>query len=274
MLTMQCGKLGWRHAPAATVRPDLVEVLPPNGDGRSSLRQCLEPVLVQALVAKLAVEALDVAVLHRPARLDQEMANAVGLRPRHEGPAGELRAIVGANGPWIAAEDGCLIEQPGYILARDAIVGGDVDTLMAEVICHGQTLDAPTIGQAVADEIHAPHLIDHLCDLERHALACRTLRFLAFPHRQFGGTVESIDTFVIHAGEFRAQQVVDAPIPESPPRLGDVDDGGGERSRLLIRHRRVPVTIAGEPHKPTGVAFGQIEPLDDLPDGLALDLWG
>jgi hypothetical protein len=34
------------------------------------------------------------------------------------------------------------------------------------------------------------------------------------------------------------------------------------------------VTIAGEPHKATGAALGQIEPLDDLPDGLAFDLWG
>jgi hypothetical protein len=34
------------------------------------------------------------------------------------------------------------------------------------------------------------------------------------------------------------------------------------------------VAVTGEPHKTTGAALGQIKPLDDLPNGLALDLWG
>jgi hypothetical protein len=49
---------------------------------------------------------------------------------------------------------------------------------VAEVIGHGQTLDAPAVGQAVADEVHAPDLIDRLGDLQRHALAVGRLTFL------------------------------------------------------------------------------------------------
>jgi hypothetical protein len=45
--------------------------------------QVLEPALVQVLVAKLAVEALDVAVLHRAPRLDQDMADTVCLCSGH-----------------------------------------------------------------------------------------------------------------------------------------------------------------------------------------------
>jgi hypothetical protein len=67
---------------------------------------------------------------------------------------------------------------------------------------------------------------------------------------------------------------MDAPIAKAPPDLGDIDDGGGERCRLLIRHRWMAVAVTGEPHKTTGAALGQIKPLDDLPNGLALDLWG
>ena len=70
MLPMQRGELGGRHSAATAVRPDLVVVLPPGSDGGPCLRQRLEPMLVQAFVPELAVEALDVAILHRPARLD------------------------------------------------------------------------------------------------------------------------------------------------------------------------------------------------------------
>ena len=59
MLTMQGGEQGGRHAHATAVGPDLVVVPAPGIDGRSSLSQSLEPVLVQALVPEFAVEALD-----------------------------------------------------------------------------------------------------------------------------------------------------------------------------------------------------------------------
>ena len=80
-----------RDAPDAAVRPDLVVVTPPVGDGVAGLLQGREPELVETLVAELAVEALDVAVLHGFARLDEQMPDMVLLRPGDEGPAGELQ---------------------------------------------------------------------------------------------------------------------------------------------------------------------------------------
>ena len=96
-LAMQLGEFGRRYAAQATVRPDLVMVLAPDANGGSGLVQRLEPMLVQALVPELAVEALDVAVLHRPPGLDEDVPNAVGLCPGHEYCAGELRAVVGPH---------------------------------------------------------------------------------------------------------------------------------------------------------------------------------
>jgi hypothetical protein len=55
---------------------DLVVVLAPGGDGLPGLHQCLEPLLVEALVPELSIEALDVAVLHGSPRLDQDVADA------------------------------------------------------------------------------------------------------------------------------------------------------------------------------------------------------
>jgi hypothetical protein len=50
---------------------------------------------------------------------------------------------------------------------------------MAEVIGHCQALDAPPAGQAVADEVHAPDLIDAVGQLQWHALRSRPLGLVA-----------------------------------------------------------------------------------------------
>lgn len=53
------GELRGRDAADGAVRADLVVVAAPGADEAASLRQGLEPVLVEALVAELAVEALE-----------------------------------------------------------------------------------------------------------------------------------------------------------------------------------------------------------------------
>ena len=66
-------ELRWRHPSAAAVRPYLVVVDPPARNLNTRLRQAPEPVLVQAFVAKLAVEALDVGILRGLAWLVEDV---------------------------------------------------------------------------------------------------------------------------------------------------------------------------------------------------------
>ncbi len=49
------------------------------------------------LIAALAIDALDMVIRHRTSRLDQDVLNAMGLRPVHEGLTDELGVIVGAH---------------------------------------------------------------------------------------------------------------------------------------------------------------------------------
>ena len=116
-------------------------------------------MLVEALVAELAVEALDVAVLHRATGLDQEVLDAMVVCPCNEDPAGELGAVVGPDRPRITAEAGGLVQHAHDVGAADAVVHGDVDALVGEVVGHRQGLQAAPAGQCVADEIHAPYRI-------------------------------------------------------------------------------------------------------------------
>lgn len=57
-------------------RPHVVVVAPPACGLVAGLLQALEPVLVETLVAETAVEALDVGVLRRLARLVQDVVDA------------------------------------------------------------------------------------------------------------------------------------------------------------------------------------------------------
>jgi hypothetical protein len=118
MLAMLLGEAsGWYSANAA-VWPDLVVVAPPGGDLGSRLVQALEPVLVQTLVAELAVEALDVAVLHGSPWLDQDVFDAVPRCPGDEGSAGELRAVVCPDDCRVAPESCRPVQQPCDVLSR------------------------------------------------------------------------------------------------------------------------------------------------------------
>ena len=58
-----------------------------------------KPMSVQTLVAELAVEALDEAVLDRLARTDEVELDASAVGPSVERSTGEFRPIVDDQGP-------------------------------------------------------------------------------------------------------------------------------------------------------------------------------
>jgi len=115
------------------------------------------------------------------------------------------------TGTRVAAEPGRLVKKARDVLARDPEVGADLHALVAEVVGHGEKLDAAAAGQAVTHEVHAPDLVDGARQLQRHALGDRPLGLSALAHRQTR-LQQTQHPFVVHVGEFGAQQVVDAPV--------------------------------------------------------------
>ena len=253
---MQLGEAKRRHASQAAVGPDFVVVRTPGSHGRSGLMQGLKPRLVQMLITELAVETLDVDVLHGAPWLDQDMANAAGLRPGNESAAGELWPVIGAHCLRIPAKQRRPIQYPRHVLARDAKVHRNVHALMAKVIGHGEVLQAPPARQAVAHKIHAPDLVDCCCQLQRHALGDGPLSFLAPAHGQVGLAVEAIHPLVIDTGKLRAQQIVNAPVSKAATQMGNFQDLFAQILVVLIELRWMAVAVAGEPHKSARVAFG------------------
>jgi len=135
---VKLGELGGRGSADAAEWSDLGVVLRPDGGGARDLLQCCNPAVIEMLIVVFAVETLDKCVVHGSPRLSQYVSIAMPLRPRHEHPAGELRAVFGAHNLGIAPEDGCPIQQPGHLFAWDAVVHRNIHLLAGEVIGHRQ----------------------------------------------------------------------------------------------------------------------------------------
>ena len=83
-----------RPIPQRAVRPHRVVVHSPGLDHLARISQIHEPVLVQAFVPELPVEAFDEHVLRRFASLDEVQRHLMLMGPLIHHAAGELRPVV------------------------------------------------------------------------------------------------------------------------------------------------------------------------------------
>lgn len=88
-----------------------VVILDPGSDLDPGMGKAHEQRLIEKLIAHAAVEALDVAVLHRLARSDVMPLHADLAAPRQDGIAGELGAIVAHDHAQLAA----MGDEPGQL---------------------------------------------------------------------------------------------------------------------------------------------------------------
>lgn len=56
-----------------------------------------EPLVIQAFVTKSPIEAFDICVLHRLAKLGECQLDALGMRPSIQSQTGELRSMIDPN---------------------------------------------------------------------------------------------------------------------------------------------------------------------------------
>src|ERR1017187_6094949 len=85
------------------VRAHPVVIDSPVFDGFPRIVQSEKPVLVEAFLAELAMEAFDVTVLHRPSWCDEVQCDLVLIGPLVQSLRGELGAVINDNPYWHAA---------------------------------------------------------------------------------------------------------------------------------------------------------------------------
>ncbi len=79
---------------------------------------------------------------------------------------------------------------------------------------------------------------------------------------------------MVHTGKLRPQQIVNAPVAETPARMGNLDDLAAQIFGHLVGLGWMAVTVAGEPHKTARAALGQMVLDNHHADRFAFDLWG
>ncbi len=126
-------------------------------------------MLVEAIVAKGAIEAFDESILHGFAGLDVVDEDTSGLSPQMKGTTGKLWTVVGGDRGGQAAGGSKLIEDGDDGGAADGSIDMQSQALASEVIDQSQSAEAATVGELVVDEIHAPALVGSGWLRQRHA---------------------------------------------------------------------------------------------------------
>ena len=134
----------------------LVAEVPPSLVDHAGLPHVVEPLAVQALVAELAVEALDVAVLPRSARRDKRGTNILGPPPSHHGPGREPGTVVAAKVLWLAVELHEPREREDHVLRSDPAADFDRQAFTRVLIEHAQQFDRGAVGQPIVHEVVGP----------------------------------------------------------------------------------------------------------------------
>ena len=96
----------------------VIVVVAPGRDKLPGVAQVGEQVLVEALVAQAAVEALDEAIRHGLSWRDVMPLDLSVLLPFQNGIRGQLRPIIADEHAGIAARSGDTVELTGNALAR------------------------------------------------------------------------------------------------------------------------------------------------------------
>jgi hypothetical protein len=134
-------------------------------------------MLVEALVAEAAVEALHEPVLLRLARRDVMPGHAVFLLPAQDRVRRQLGAVVTDHHCWIATQPGDLVQLTADPQAGERRVHHQAETLAGEVV-HDRQYPQPTpAGEHVGNEVQRPTLVWSL--RQRHWSTCAERPFPA-----------------------------------------------------------------------------------------------
>lgn len=175
-------ELGWCEPVEARVWPVGVVVDPPCFDDLAYLDEVGEQGFVQAFVSKLAVEALDEAILHRLARRDVMPFDAALLLPGQDGIRRELGAVVADDHARATSALDDAAELADDAGSGQRGVGYQPQALPGEVIDNSEDAEAPPACQRVHDEVERPAQIAILRDGHRGPGAQSPLAAAAFAH--------------------------------------------------------------------------------------------
>ena len=146
-------KFGRRQSAQRAVRPVVIVVIAEGFDQITGVGQVEELVFVEAFVAELTVEALDVGVLGGFPWRDEAMLDLAIMGPTFQSQAGKLRPVVGEQARWPAPQFGDAVEHPRYPWTGQRGVGLDPEAFAGVVVDDRQQPQRTAVHQPVVDEV-------------------------------------------------------------------------------------------------------------------------
>ena len=180
------------------MRPVVVVVIAEGFDQITGMVEVEELVFVEAFVAELAVEALDVGVLGGFSRGDEAMLDLALMGPAFQGQAGKLRPVVGEQAGRPASQFGDAVEHPRHPRTGQRGVGLDPEAFAGVVVDDREQPQRAAVHQPVVDEVQAPAFIGlDRCRRSERAPGQALFTAPTLPHLQALGAIESVDPLVI-----------------------------------------------------------------------------
>ena len=197
------------------VRPDLVVVMAPALDDEPSFGQAGEHLLVQALVAEPAVEALHEPVLLRLARRDVVPADTGPVAPIQDRARRHLRAVVAHDRHRLAALRNERIEFASQPTAADRRVHHQRQRLAGVIVDDAQDPQTSAPVQRVGDEIQAPALVRPARQRHRRPRPRGSLAAASPSDRQTFLAIKPKQLLLVHKDTLPLQQDAKPPIAKA-----------------------------------------------------------
>jgi hypothetical protein len=251
------------------VRPDRVVVAPPALDDDLGLAQGVEDFTIEQLVAEASVEALDVAVLPRTARLDVSSLGADCRDPFLHSLGHELRSVVGPDVTGNATHDEEVRQNVDYIDCFELAGDTDRQAFVGELVEHVEHPILASIVGAVLDEVVGPDMIAVLRpqpdarsvgqpEPAALGLLLGDLQPLASP--------DTLDPLVVDCPARLAQQFGDLAIAIAAVLPSKLDNIGRQTLLVLTTARDLALRRAVLPERRTGATLGDMQLRSDLLD--------
>ncbi len=139
-----CKLLG-RHPIERLVRSESVVGITPIGEHTSDFKDGPKVILIEALVAKPAVEAFDERILYRLAGRDMMQAHMAIVGPSHHREAAHLGPVVQNDRLGVTADVSDGIERTRRALSREAKIGFKNKILARAIVANPKDAKAAAV---------------------------------------------------------------------------------------------------------------------------------
>jgi hypothetical protein len=220
----------------------MVVVAPPEIQFPPRIGQVEEHLHVQALVAQLAIEAFDEAVLHRSSWPDEVQVHTVSISPVVQRLRRELGAVVHGDRLRRTALHQRLVQRCCDLFSAQRVVGQQRHALPRVLVHHRQHPYPATVRQPLRHEVHRPLLVRPHRRSLRHTLPLRSFLALLRPHDQALFDIQPVDALRVDLPAFSLQQ-------HSQPTLTVTHTAAGKLSQMYPQGLlRVAMVVVAQRH--------------------------